>query len=114
MIYPIIAKAFHDKDIVLFKKSMEKGLVYMFLLLAPAIVGMCYLMPELVKVIYTNFSDSDAALTSTFAIFFLGSVLAYSIQAVIAKGLYTLDKGSVILKAGLFSVFKCGIQFYLC
>ncbi|MDG0032748.1 polysaccharide biosynthesis C-terminal domain-containing protein [Priestia sp. Y58] len=112
MIYPIIAKAFHDKDIVLFKKSMEKGLVYMFLLLAPAIVGMCYLMPELVKVIYTNFSDSDAALTSTFAIFFLGSVLAYSIQAVIAKGLYTLDKGSVFLKAGLFSVFlNVGFNF---
>lgn len=104
MIYPIIAKAFHDKDIILFKQSMEKGLVYMFLLLAPAIVGMCYLMPELVKVIYPNFSISDASLTSSFAIFFLGSVLAYSIQAIIAKGLYTLDKGSVILKAGLFSI----------
>lgn len=47
----------------------------MFLLLAPAIVGMCYLIPELVRVIYTNFSDSKAALTSNFAIFFLGSVL---------------------------------------
>ncbi len=69
MIYPSIVKAFHDKDIALFKKSMEKGPVYMFLLLAPAIVGICYLISELVKVIYTNFSDSDAALTSTFAIF---------------------------------------------
>ncbi|WP_394557999.1 murein biosynthesis integral membrane protein MurJ [Priestia aryabhattai] len=103
--YPIIAKAFHDKNILAFKKGMEKALIFMFLLLAPAIVGMCYLMPELVKAIYTNFSDKDASLTSTFSIFFLGSVLAYSIQAVIAKGLYTLDKGSIILRAGILSIF---------
>ncbi|MBS2772742.1 polysaccharide biosynthesis C-terminal domain-containing protein [Anoxybacillus rupiensis] len=111
LVFPLLAEAKVKEDMQLFRTGIEKGLNYMFLLLAPTIAGMIVLMRELVQVVYERgaFTAAATAQTSEYAIFFTGSVLFYSIQAVIAKGFYTLEKGHYILRAGVVSIIANAI-----
>jgi putative peptidoglycan lipid II flippase len=106
IVFPLLAEARAKDDMRLFKIGIEKGLVYMFLFLAPTIAGMFVLMKELVQIVYERgaFTASATAQTSEYAVFFMGSVLFYSIQAVIAKGFYTLEKGHYMLRVGIISI----------
>ncbi|MGD6875650.1 murein biosynthesis integral membrane protein MurJ [Bacillus infantis] len=106
IIYPILAKARSAQDHDLFKKGMERGLSYMFLFLAPTVTGMMILMESIVRLTYERgaFTESATSLTSEYSLFYMGSVLFYSIQAVIAKGFYTLEKGHYMMRIGLISV----------
>jgi putative peptidoglycan lipid II flippase len=112
IVFPLLAEAKAKDDMHLFKKGIEKGLIFMFLFLAPTVAGMLVLMKELVQVVYQRgaFTDTATALTSEYAMFYVGSVLFYSIQAVIAKGFYTLEKGHYILRVGIISII-CNIIF---
>ena len=100
IIYPILAKASSDKNSPLFKIGIEKGLSYMFLFLAPTVVGMIILMEPIVQLVYQRgvFDAAATKATSTYPLFYMGSVLFYSIQAVIAKGFYTLEKGHYMMR----------------
>ncbi|WP_100333198.1 murein biosynthesis integral membrane protein MurJ [Bacillus alkalisoli] len=106
IIFPILAEAKSQNNDLLFKNGIEKGLSFMFLFLAPAVAGMVLLMKPLVQLVYERgaFDSIATSLTSEYAIFYIGSVLFYSIQAVIAKGFYTLEKGHYILRVGIFSI----------
>jgi putative peptidoglycan lipid II flippase len=106
IVFPLLAEAKAKDDMNLFKVGIEKGLMYMFLFLAPTVAGMLVLMKELVQVVYERgaFTASATALTSEYAVFYMGSVLFYSIQAVIAKGFYTLEKGHYMLRVGIISI----------
>jgi putative peptidoglycan lipid II flippase len=106
IIYPLLAKAMatHDKD--MFKRGIEKGMNMMILLLAPTLVIMMILMQEVIQIVYERgaFSRSATIATSEVALYYMGSVLFYSMQVIIAKGFYTLEKGHLILRVGLLSV----------
>lgn len=106
IIYPSLAKAVSSKDMGLFNRGIEKGLTYMFLLIAPAVAGMMIFIEPIVRMVYERgaFTESTTALTSHYAIFYMGSVLFYSIQAVVAKGFYTLEKGHYFMRIGLLSI----------
>jgi putative peptidoglycan lipid II flippase len=106
IVFPLLAEAKAKDDMNLFKVGIEKGLIYMFLFLAPTVAGMLVLMKELVQVVYERgaFTATATALTSEYAVFYMGSVLFYSIQAVIAKGFYTLEKGHYMLRVGMISI----------
>lgn len=106
IIFPILAEAKSKSNDTMFKDGLEKGLSFMFLFLAPAVAGMVLLMKPLVQIVYERgaFDAVATSLTSEYAIFYIGSVLFYSIQAVIAKGFYTLEKGHFILRVGIFSI----------
>ncbi|TKC17002.1 murein biosynthesis integral membrane protein MurJ [Robertmurraya kyonggiensis] len=106
IIYPMLAEAKSKNNIPLFKKGIEKGLVYMFLFVAPTVAGMMVLIKPIVRVVYERGAfDTDATLmTSELSIFYIGSVLFYSIQAVVAKGFYTLEKGHYMFRIGMTSI----------
>jgi putative peptidoglycan lipid II flippase len=106
IIYPILAKSVSSRDMTLFNRGIEKGLTYIFLLLTPAIAGMIILMEPIVRIVYERgaFTESSTALTSHYALYYMGSVFFYSIQAVVAKGFYTLGKGSYFMRIGLLSI----------
>jgi len=106
IIYPFLAKAISSGDMKLFNRGIEKGLTNMFLLIAPSVAGMMILIEPLVRIVYERgaFTESTTALTSYYALFYMGSVLFYSIQAVVAKGFYTLGKGSYFMRIGLISI----------
>jgi putative peptidoglycan lipid II flippase len=106
IVYPSLAEAKAKNDMALFKVGIEKGLAYMFLFLAPTVAGMLVLMKECVQIVYERgaFTASATAQTSEYSFLYIGSVLFYSIQAVIAKGLYTLEKGHYMLRAGIVSI----------
>lgn len=115
IIYPILAKAKAEKDRYSFRLGMERGLSYMFMFLAPTVIGMVILMESIVRLTYERgaFSESATALTSEYAIFYIGSVFFYSIQAVVAKGFYTLEKGHYMMRIGMISVLVNIISNYL-
>lgn len=104
--FPILAQAKSENNNKLFKQGIEKGLSYMFLLLAPTVAGMIILMEPIVRLFYERgtFTADATALTSEYAVFYVGSVLFYSIQAVIAKGFYTLEKGHLMMRIGMISI----------
>ncbi|TFE04068.1 murein biosynthesis integral membrane protein MurJ [Jeotgalibacillus salarius] len=106
LVFPLIASAYADKKMDQFKGGIEKGLIFMFMFLIPTIAGMILVMEPLVKIFFERgqFDAAATADTSTYAIFYVGSVLFYSIQAVIAKGFYTMSKGHYILRIGLISI----------
>lgn len=106
MIFPMLAEAKSTGNTSLFRTGMEKGLSTMFLFLAPTVFGMVFLMDELVKIVYERgaFDSEATAMTSEYAVLYVGSVLFYSIQAVVAKGFYTLEKGHYMMRIGLLSV----------
>ncbi|WP_456273216.1 murein biosynthesis integral membrane protein MurJ [Bacillus sp. AK031] len=106
IIYPILSKAQADKNDALFKTGIEKGLNVMILLLAPTITIMMILITEVVAIVFERgaFDHTATLATSEVAVYYIGSVLFYSIQVIIAKGFYTLEKGHLILRIGLLSV----------
>ncbi|QSB49414.1 murein biosynthesis integral membrane protein MurJ [Parageobacillus toebii] len=106
IVFPLLAEARTKNDMALFRVGIEKGLTYMFLFLAPTVAGMLVLMKECVQIVYERgaFTASATAQTSEYAFLYIGSVLFYSIQAVIAKGFYTLEKGHYMLRAGIVSI----------
>ncbi|WP_191560043.1 murein biosynthesis integral membrane protein MurJ [Metabacillus idriensis] len=106
IIYPLLAKARASDNHTLFKQGIEKGLTIMFLLLAPTIAGMVLLMEEIVTIVYQRgaFNTEATLATTDVSYYYLGSVLFYSIQVIIAKGFYTLEKGNLILRVGLMSI----------
>ncbi|MGF2617960.1 murein biosynthesis integral membrane protein MurJ [Rossellomorea vietnamensis] len=106
IIYPILSRAMANNNDALFKTGIEKGLNVMILLLAPTITIMMILITEVVGVVYERgaFGREATLATSEVAVYYIGSVLFYSIQVIIAKGFYTLEKGHLILRIGLLSV----------
>lgn len=115
IVYPILAKAKSDKDRPSFQLGMERGLSYMFMFLAPTVIGMMVLMESIVRLTYERgaFTANATALTSEYALFYIGSVFFYSIQAVVAKGFYTLEKGHFMMRIGMISVVINIISNYL-
>lgn len=115
IIYPIIAKARSLNDMKLFHQGIEKGLTTMFLLIAPSVAGMMVLIEPIVRVVYERgaFTAETTTLTSHYALFYMGSVLFYSIQAVVAKGFYTLEKGHYFMRIGLLSILFNILSNYL-
>ncbi|WP_433744983.1 murein biosynthesis integral membrane protein MurJ [Falsibacillus pallidus] len=115
IVYPILAQAKADKNDGLFRLGMERGLSYMYLFLAPTVAGMLVLMEPIVKTVYERgaFDAAATSETSKFAIYYVGSVLFYSIQAVVAKGFYTLEKGHLIMRIGLISIVVNVVSNYV-
>ncbi|AOV08796.1 murein biosynthesis integral membrane protein MurJ [Sporosarcina ureilytica] len=107
IVFPIIAKAKADNNMLDFRKGIEKGLLYLLVFLTPALAGMWVLMNELVTLVYERgaFTASATAMTSSFAVLYIGSTFFYSIQAIIAKGFYTLEKGHYMMRIGIISIF---------
>lgn len=105
--FPIIAKSMTNNDMQGFKKGIEKGLLYLLVFLTPALAGMVLLMEELVTLVYERgaFTASATALTSSYAVLYIGSTFFYSIQAIVAKGFYTLEKGHYMMRIGIISIF---------
>jgi putative peptidoglycan lipid II flippase len=106
IVFPLLAEAKAKEDMRLFRTGIEKGLSFMFLFLAPTVAGMVLLMKPLVQIVYERgaFDAEATAITSEFAVLYVGSVLFYSIQAVIAKGFYTLEKGHYMMRIGMISI----------
>lgn len=104
--FPIIAEAHTRKNQAQFKRGLEKGYLYLLVFLTPMLAGMWYLMHELVGTIYERgaFTASATDLTSSYAVLYIGSAFFYSIQAVTAKGFYTLEKGHYMMRIGLISI----------
>lgn len=115
IIYPSLAKARSTSDMNQFNRGIEKGLTYMFLMIAPSVAGMMILMEPLVRIVYERgaFTEETTLLTSQYALYYMGSVLFYSIQAVVAKGFYTLEKGSSFMRIGLFSILLNIVSNYI-
>ncbi len=115
IIFPLLAQAKESNNDAMFKRGIEKGLSYMFLFIAPTVVGMVLLMEPLVQTVYQRGAFTAAATTETssYGVFYVGSVLFYSIQAVIAKGFYTLEKGHLIMRIGIISILINVISNYL-
>ncbi|MBX0316836.1 murein biosynthesis integral membrane protein MurJ [Planococcus glaciei] len=104
--FPIIAQArvMHNMDH--FRKGIEKGILYMLVFITPTLAGMWLLMEPLVSTVYERgaFDAEATTLTASYAILYIGSTFFYSIQAVIAKGFYTLEKGHYMMRIGLLSI----------
>jgi len=106
IVFPIIAKARSESNMIDFRKGIEKGILYLLIFLTPALAGMCVLMQELVSLVYERgaFTSSSTQVTASYAILYIGSTFFYSIQAIVAKGFYTMQKGHYIMRIGLISV----------
>ncbi|WP_438315147.1 murein biosynthesis integral membrane protein MurJ [Sporosarcina sp. FA9] len=106
IVFPIIAKSRQDNDKPGFRKGIEQGLLYLLVFLTPALTGMWILMEELVTLVYVRgeFSLSDVPVTTSYAILYIGSAFFYSIQAIVAKGFYTLEKGHYMMRIGMISI----------
>lgn len=106
IVFPIIADAKNNNNMKEFRKGIEKGLLYLLVFLTPALAGMWILMEELVQLVYERgaYTASATAMTSKFAILYIGSTFFYSIQAIIAKGFYTLEKGHYMMRIGMISI----------
>jgi putative peptidoglycan lipid II flippase len=115
IIFPILAQAKSEANHDLFKRGIERGLSVMLILLAPTISGMIFLIEPIIRIVYERgaFTESATMLTSEYALFYMGSVFFYSIQAVIAKGFYTLEKGHYIMRIGLLSIVINILSNYL-
>ncbi|KHF39597.1 murein biosynthesis integral membrane protein MurJ [Halalkalibacter okhensis] len=106
LVFPLLSKAAMNQDDGLFRKGIEQGLTLMFFVLMPAVVGMMFLMSELIELIYERgaFSHEATVATTQVAILYLGSVLFYSLHGVITKGFYSKKKGHIILFVGGISI----------
>lgn len=67
---------------------------------------MMLMMEEIIQIVYQRgaFDGAATVATSEVAYYYVGSVLFYSIQVIIAKGFYTLDKGNLIMRIGILSI----------
>ncbi|MCA1055170.1 polysaccharide biosynthesis C-terminal domain-containing protein [Rossellomorea aquimaris] len=106
IIFPILSRARANNDDRLFKSGIEKGLNVMILLLAPTLTIMAVMMQEVIQIVFERgaFDRTATIATSEVALYYLGSILFFSIHVIIAKGFYTLEKGNLILKIGYFNI----------
>ncbi|MDG5471571.1 murein biosynthesis integral membrane protein MurJ [Jeotgalibacillus sp. ET6] len=106
IIFPLLSKAQSTNNKELFKTGIQRGLSAMSLILLPAVAGMMWLMPNIIELVYLRgeFSEAAAAATTAVAYFYVGSVLFFSLQTVLNKGFYAMQKGHVILKIGAISI----------
>ncbi|WP_079478016.1 murein biosynthesis integral membrane protein MurJ [Halobacillus salinus] len=102
IIFPLLSKAAADGSQKLFKRGIEQGMNTMFFILAPALSGMMFLMPEIVEVLFERgqFSGEASEATTYVAYYYAGSVFFFSLHNVINKGFYSLKKGHLILMIG--------------
>lgn len=107
IIFPLISKAKSEDNWSGFKAGIEKGLSIMFLFVSPSVAGLALLMEEIVQIVYERgaFDSVATAATSEVGYYYLGTVLFFSIQVIIAKGFYSLEKGNLILRIGIVSIF---------
>lgn len=63
-------------------------------------------MDELVELVYQRgkFTATSTSTVASYSILYIGSTFFYSIQAVIAKGFYTLEKGHYMMRIGVLSI----------
>ncbi|WP_163071240.1 murein biosynthesis integral membrane protein MurJ [Priestia flexa] len=106
IIYPLIVKALNDKNEERFKTGIEKGLTFMLMLLVPTLVIMSFYMKDIVQIAYERgaFDATSTLKTTDASYYYFGSVFFYSLQAILAKGFYSLGKGHVIMRIGLLSI----------
>nr|WP_039813863.1 murein biosynthesis integral membrane protein MurJ [Jeotgalibacillus malaysiensis] len=106
VIFPIISKAQAKQDNKLFKQGIQQGINVMSLILLPAIAGMMWLMPSIVELLFQRgaFDSQASEATTVVAYFYVGSVIFFSLQQVLNKGFYALNKGRLILTIGLISI----------
>lgn len=115
IIFPLLSKAQATKSDKMFQNGIQKGLSAMCLVLFPAIAGMMWLMPTIIELLYQRgaFSESASMATTNVAYFYAGSVLFFSLQTVLNKGFYALQKGHLILKIGAVSVLLNALFNYI-
>jgi putative peptidoglycan lipid II flippase len=106
IIFPILSKAVAQKRDDEFRSAIERGLVLSLSIVLPAIVGMMWLMPEIIKVAFERGKFTASATESTVLVAYLyaGSVLFFSLISVINKGFYSRNKGNLILRISLLSI----------
>lgn len=106
IIFPLLSRAVTTNNDNLFRRGIEQGLIAMFFILLPSVIGMMLLMEKLIQIIFERGAFTATATTSTteVAILYLGSVLFYSLHAVITKGFYSKKKGQIILAIGSGSI----------
>lgn len=107
IVFPIIASARSENNMLKFRNGVEKGVLYLLVFLTPALTGMAFLMEELVSIVYERgaFTAASTEVTASYAVLYIGSTFFYSIQAIIAKGFYTLEKGHYMMRIGIISIF---------
>ncbi|TDL32608.1 murein biosynthesis integral membrane protein MurJ [Jeotgalibacillus sp. S-D1] len=106
IIFPLLSKAQSTKNNELFQTGIQRGLSTMCLVLFPSVAGMMWLMPNIIELVFQRgaFSASAAEATTIVAYYYVGSVLFFSLQTVLNKGFYAMQKGHLILTIGSFSV----------
>ncbi|MDG5472457.1 lipid II flippase MurJ [Jeotgalibacillus sp. ET6] len=116
LIFPMLSKAQSAKNPDLFKSGLQRGFSLLSLILLPALAGIVWLMPSIIEVIYQRgeFTEDATAATTNVAYFYIGSVLFFSLQAILSKGFYALQKGQIILRIGLLSILlNIFLNFFL-
>ncbi|ASF40775.1 murein biosynthesis integral membrane protein MurJ [Halobacillus halophilus] len=106
IIFPMLSKAITKDDTPQFKKGIEKGLTTMYLVLLPSVIGMMLLMPNLIELLYERgaFNNEATQATTNVAYLYFGSVIFFSLNNVINKGFYTMNKGHLILFISIGSI----------
>ncbi|MFD1735191.1 murein biosynthesis integral membrane protein MurJ [Bacillus salitolerans] len=107
VVLPILARAAAKNDNDMFKNGIEKGLSTIFYILLPSLIGMLYLMPQIIEILYERgeFNEASTLATSKVGIYYLGTILFFSLHMVITKAFYSIQKGHYILYVGLASIF---------
>ncbi|TDL33146.1 murein biosynthesis integral membrane protein MurJ [Jeotgalibacillus sp. S-D1] len=115
MIFPMLSKAQTSNNKKLFKMGLQRGISTMSLILFPALAGMVWLMPGIIEAIYQRgaFTKEATEATTTVAYYYIGSVLFFSLQTVLNKGFYAMNKGQVIFRIGILSILLNGICNYI-
>ena len=88
------------------RNTVREGQLFVIALLTPAIIGMVILMPEMITFLYERgaFNADATKQTAIIAYYYLGSVLFFSLNQMIANGLYAIHKGKLIMHLGLLSI----------
>ncbi|KIL49888.1 hypothetical protein KP78_13560 [Jeotgalibacillus soli] len=106
IIFPMLSRAQATNNTALFKQGIERGIMTMTFFLLPAIGGMMWLMPNIIELLFQRgaFTASATSATTVVAYFYVGSVVFFSLQAILNQGFYALQKGRLILAVGLVSI----------
>ncbi len=103
---PVISQSSATKQTQKFINTIRQGQLFMIALLVPAIVGLAILMPEIIAFLYERgaFTNDATRQTAVIAYYYLGSVLFYSLNQMLANGIYAIHKGHLIMRLGLISI----------
>lgn len=107
VVYPLLARAISKNDTDLFKKGIQDGLKLVSFILIPALIGMMYLMPNIIELLYQHgkFTHQSTIYTSQAAVFYLGQIFFFSLHMVITKAFYALKKGHLLLMVSISTIF---------